>query len=900
MREIFADFRKILGSPFFIPRTKNAFHPAMRRIVTFVVLLVCLGFISGCDIFGGGGGESESRPPSGEDFTYSKKAEPVDVGKVSVAEKTDSKIVFQTSGADLDVEKGEVILSKVPESQLETAPRFLRKVESVDKQDGQVTVSTSKAALTDAVEKASLDLSTSLSGKSKKGGREAWKVTSVAKGVTVKSCDAVQLGNVTLHPEDSNIQVSLTNGTVSFCPDIDASIEISGFSIEEFSTIASGNLTYNTDLSASASATVDLSNSVELATFETYGIAGPVVYTMELSLVAGFEATAGGTMEMSTGIESSGSLKLGARYKNKKWSPVSNRSLSFDSRPVEWGREAGATVRGYVRPEITVFLYETAGPTLFIGPYVELAAEKSEDLVKDYRYGAFGGLNGGVGYDIEILELGIAEYEKSIFDFRTEIAGAGPTNPTPNEASSPQPSDGSETSGTNPTLTWDASDPDSDDLTYDVYFGTSSSPQQVASGVSSKSYDPGSLENETTYYWKIVVTDQDDASAEGPVWSFTTPSDGEISGGLADAPWPRDGRDLKSTGRSPNAGPEEEGIEWSFQSDASTNRLQNVTIGANGTIYVGSTDESGDDSDDNNLYAVNPDGSQKWVYDANPPGADESGGIQAGVAIGDGGTLYAGSGSDHIHAIEENGSRKWINRLVTQAGINSSPAIIGDGTIYIGTNEGKLHAINPDGSIKWTFDTGGRTHSPAVASDGTIYVGVGDLDFSPGDPGKVYAINPDGTQKWVYQTGGEVKGDPAIGPDGTVYVGARDDKVYAFNPDGTLKWSFSTNGYVNSDPAIGPNGTVYVGSKDDHLYALNPDGSLKWEFQTGGDVNSAPAVGGEGRIYFGSNDGFLYALKSDGTQAWRVDLGDRVGTPAIGADGRVYVGADTKLYAIGP
>ena len=51
--------------------------------------------------------------------------------------------------------------------------------------------------------------------------------------------------------------------------------------------------------------------------------------------------------------------------------------------------------------------------------------------------------------------------------------------------------------------------------------------------------------------------------------------------------------------------------------------------------------------------------------------------------------------------------------------------------------------------------------------------------------------------------------------------------------NGTLKWKFLTGGSVYSSPAIGVNGTIYVGSDDCYLYAINPDGTLKWKFQTG-------------------------------------------------------------------
>ena len=40
---------------------------------------------------------------------------------------------------------------------------------------------------------------------------------------------------------------------------------------------------------------------------------------------------------------------------------------------------------------------------------------------------------------------------------------------------------------------------------------------------------------------------------------------------------------------------------------------------------------------------------------------------------------------------------------------------------------------------------------------------------------------------------------------------------------GTVLWEFKTGGEVNSSPAIGPDGTVYVGSWDRKLYAIKTD-----------------------------------------------------------------------------
>ena len=197
------------------------------------------------------------------------------------------------------------------------------------------------------------------------------------------------------------------------------------------------------------------------------------------------------------------------------------------------------------------------------------------------------------------------------------------------------------------------------------------------------------------------------------------------------------------------------------------------------------------------------------------------------------------------------------------------------------------------GTFGWRFQAGfGVASSPAIGSDGTVYVGS--------DDSCLYAINPDGTQKWRFQTAGPVQSSPAIRVDGTVYVGSQDGYLYAINPDGTQQWRFQAGSSVYSSPVIAADGTVYVGSWDSNLYAVYSDGTEKWRFLTGNPVGSSPAIGSDGTVYAGSQDGYVYAINPDGTQKWRFQTGDQVySSPALGADGTVYVGsADHYLYAI--
>jgi outer membrane protein assembly factor BamB len=203
-------------------------------------------------------------------------------------------------------------------------------------------------------------------------------------------------------------------------------------------------------------------------------------------------------------------------------------------------------------------------------------------------------------------------------------------------------------------------------------------------------------------------------------------------------------------------------------------------------------------------------------------------------------------------------------------------------------------------ALKWVFNTNGTVFSsPAIGADGTIYVGSADYNL--------YAINPDGTMKWSYKTGGTVDSSPAVGTDGTVYVGSSDSKIYAINPNGTLHWDYLTISPISSSPAIDPiSGNVYVASSYDsswhgRMYAFFPNGSLEWVFNPGTSgswIVSTPAITPDGTILFGdltNHNSIFWALNPDGSVLWQTTIpnareNDLVSSPAVSPNGMIYVG----------
>ncbi|MDT8300567.1 MAG: LamG domain-containing protein [Sedimentisphaerales bacterium] len=94
---------------------------------------------------------------------------------------------------------------------------------------------------------------------------------------------------------------------------------------------------------------------------------------------------------------------------------------------------------------------------------------------------------------------------------------------TQGAVSSPNPAKGAVDVKQTPILTWS---PGVFGASYEIYFGTDASALELkeSGNLGSESYDPGQLEWNTTYYWRIDEANNanTDSPWTGPLWSFTT------------------------------------------------------------------------------------------------------------------------------------------------------------------------------------------------------------------------------------------------------------------------------------------------------------------------------------------------------------------------------------------
>jgi parallel beta-helix repeat protein/predicted outer membrane repeat protein len=323
---------------------------------------------------------------------------------------------------------------------------------------------------------------------------------------------------------------------------------------------------------------------------------------------------------------------------------------------------------------------------------------------------------------------------------------------------------------------------------------------------------------------------------------------------------------------------------------------------------------------DGGLYALGHDGSELWSFETGGFGA-VGGSIFGRPAIGFNGTIYiAGLYDPNLYALDPNdGSVKWACSFIDPCDANSSagwpfvsPVVAEDGTIYQTLlynprrliNEeynpyppgllyegfwydSRLYAIDPNnGNILWSTnmtDTAAGWFEPHYA-EGRYGASPYPYEWVDGSGW------PFGRGPWTmryYLVGNSSWTEPALGPDGTIYVSFDDPYLRAVDPNGSIKWVTRLGMMGGFTLTVGSDGLIYAASDDSHLYVVSPDGEEIARFE-GSNWLSFPVIAADNTIIINDSNNIVWAIGGDGCEEqqaalhrpedlntdWAVDLRD--------------------------
>ncbi|MHA1419394.1 MAG: outer membrane protein assembly factor BamB family protein [Candidatus Heimdallarchaeaceae archaeon] len=167
-----------------------------------------------------------------------------------------------------------------------------------------------------------------------------------------------------------------------------------------------------------------------------------------------------------------------------------------------------------------------------------------------------------------------------------------------------------------------------------------------------------------------------------------------------------------------------------------------------------------------------------------------------------------------------NGTSKW-NYTSSDVSIKHKISFGSDGTIYFGSESHTLYAINPDGTLKWSLIlTDGRVRaSPSIDREGILYVGTKHDTLS-----ELFAIYPNGTIKWRKTPFQDLYSTPALGSDNRLYLGAEGQKLHIINRvNGEIIQTMSLVSDVTWCSPVISDGYILVGDMVGNLYALQEE-----------------------------------------------------------------------------
>jgi len=284
-------------------------------------------------------------------------------------------------------------------------------------------------------------------------------------------------------------------------------------------------------------------------------------------------------------------------------------------------------------------------------------------------------------------------------------------------------------------------------------------------------------------------------------------------------------------------------------------------------------------------------GIQKWKFPAKP----NAKGFYANPVLTPDGQLLVPSYDHFLYNIDPNNldpstgtpTTKWSSPPDLKNRLIASPLIINN-SVYQPSSDGNVYVIDlATGAIisKISISKEPLWAQPVEGASCKCFY-IASMNHS------VYSFKiADNSQLWrSADLGGSIVGKPAVGPDGTVYVGTFGSELVALDgTTGSVKWRFSTKDWVWAGPIL-DNNSLYFGDLSGNFYAVNAaDGSALWTPIKPNNSIVDTAVISRTNLYLTTEADSLYTISTAGTITNTAVVGGIMYTAPVIAGDKILV-----------
>lgn len=367
-----------------------------------------------------------------------------------------------SGGSDIvsDLEEEDIVVAGVSES---TPTGLLRRVEDIERTGDTTVVRTREAALSEAIERGSLEYEAPLPLDQIEESEIAGESSDErASGSAAPAPGKLVLASATQEQDDPrrrrreertdrtdldepiNVDVDINDqgmtlairdlvvydidgdrdttddqttieGSLGFDLGLFLDLEIEDFEVEYFAFGFEGKQTAQVIVNARAAARFE--EEVEIASFRFPRVTiliGPVPVVVTPRLVILLRADGSITAAMTTSATEKASVKVGAEYRDDRWEEIKEADFDVDFQPPAFGDDDKAEVRVRGGPRLELLAYDAVGPYVGVDGFVRLEA-----FARDPYLCLYAGLLGNGGFTLRFLSEKVSESEEELFKLET-------------------------------------------------------------------------------------------------------------------------------------------------------------------------------------------------------------------------------------------------------------------------------------------------------------------------------------------------------------------------------------------------------------------------------------------------------------------------------------------------